>query len=92
MKTVRPREIFNLLPRVPKMERLIQVPLPHGPYGDEVRMGISLLETFLLIALAKHVQAEGIFEFGTYQGDTTLALSLNLPKCQIMTIDREQPT
>lgn len=92
MKTVRPREIFNLLPRVPKMDRLIQVPMPHGPYGDEVRMGINLLETFLLIALAKHAKAERIFEFGTYQGDTALALSLNLPECRIVTIDRDDHT
>ena len=89
MKTVRPREIFNLLPRVPKMDRLIQIPMPHGPYGDELRMGISLLETFLLIALAKHAKAERIFEFGTYQGDTAQALVLNLPQCEIVTIDRE---
>ena len=88
MKTVRPREIFNLLPRTPKMDHLIHVPMPHGPSGDEVRMGISLLETFLLIALAKHTHAERIFEFGTYQGDTALALSLNLPRCQIVTMDR----
>jgi predicted O-methyltransferase YrrM len=90
MKTVRPREIFNLLPRVPKMDRLIQVPMPHGPYGDEVRMGINLLETFLLIALAKHSKAEEIFEFGTHQGDTAQALALNLPNCRVVTIDRDR--
>ena len=35
--------------------------MPHGPYADEAGMGITLLETFLLIAMARMVKARRHF-------------------------------
>ena len=82
--TVKPRQIFNLLPKV---SAPVEIEMPHGPYADEAGMGITLLETFLLIAMARKVQARRIFEFGTHQGSTTRALAVNFPEADIITMD-----
>ncbi len=61
--------------------------MPHGPYGDEVGLGISLLETFLLIALGRLVNAGRMLEFGTHRGCTARALAYNIPAAWIDTVD-----
>jgi hypothetical protein len=88
---MKPREIFNLLPKGGILDgRLnpppLMIPMPHGPYGDEPGWGITLLETFLLIALARHENIRSIMEIGTYKGDTTRNLAMNLA-ADIWTID-----
>ena len=70
MKTMKPREIFNLLE---DDGWSVTVPMPRGPFGLEVGQGLTLLETFLLIAIARIVNAEYIFEFGTHHGATARA-------------------
>ena len=90
MRIVKPRAVFNLLPKgaLPgTYEKLVKLDMPHGPYGDEVGMGLTLLEIFLLIAIARKVQAQRVFEFGTDQGATTRALASNVPGVFICTID-----
>jgi predicted O-methyltransferase YrrM len=84
MKIVKPREIFN---RLPKSDELIRLPMPHGHYGDESNLGLTLLEIFILIALAKSVNARKVLEIGTYRGYTSNALALNLPNCKVTTLD-----
>ena len=83
MQIVKPREIFN---RLPKSDELIRVPMPHGYYERE-SLGLTLLEVFILIALAKSVKARTLLEIGTYRGYTSNALALNLPGCLVTTID-----
>jgi len=83
LQIVKPREIFN---RLPKSDELIRVPMPHGYYERE-SLGLTLLEVFILIALAKSVKARTLLEIGTYRGYTSNALALNLPGCLVTTID-----
>lgn len=85
MKTVKPREIFNLLE---DDGWSVTVPMPRGPFGLEVGQGLTLLETFLLIAIARIVNAEYIFEFGTHHGATARALVRNTDAA-VTTMDRE---
>ena len=52
------------------------------------RKDLPLLETTLLIAALKSVNARRIFEFGTYLGSTTLNLALNTPDdAEVFTFD-----
>jgi predicted O-methyltransferase YrrM len=85
MKTIRPREIFNLLE---DDGWSVTLPMPRGPVGLAVGMGVTLLETFLMIAIARHIKAKHIFEFGTHKGATARALKRNT-EAAITTIDLE---
>lgn len=79
MQHIRPHKLFNLLPDNID-ERLVTVKIPF-------RTENYLLETFLLLAAAKLVNAKRVFEFGTFKGATTLNLALNLPGSEIFTFD-----
>jgi len=83
MHIIRPYKLFTIVQGSP-MERLVQVPIPsRKAFG-----GLTLLETFALIAAARLVSARRIFEFGTFRGGTALNLALNTPEdAQIFTID-----
>ena len=45
------------------------------------------MERFCLAAIAKLVQPERIFEFGTFDGATTLLLARSVPSAQVFTLD-----
>jgi predicted O-methyltransferase YrrM len=79
MQHIRPHKLFNLLPGGIE-DRLATVKIPF-------RTENYLLETFLLLAAAKLVNAKRVFEFGTFKGATTLNLALNLPGAEIFTFD-----
>lgn len=50
--------------------------------------GTTFLETYLLVSLIKFLGARKIFEFGTYEGRTTLQFALNAPEdATIYTLD-----
>lgn len=52
---------------------------------------ISIEEVCKLALITKFLKPENIFEFGTYNGMTTLQLALNAPKkCKIYTLDLPQ--
>jgi predicted O-methyltransferase YrrM len=51
---------------------------------------VSTLETVILIAAMKIVNAERIFEIGTFTGSTTLNLALNLNGGKIFTLDLDE--
>jgi hypothetical protein len=80
---IRPYKIFTLVDAIPS-ERIVNVPLPS-------RRGIggtSLLETFLIVAGMRIVNARRIFEFGTFLGANTLNMALNTPEgAEIFTLD-----
>src|SRR5262245_41486571 len=80
---IRPFQMFSLLEEPPR-ERIVQTAIP---YRRGVG-GVSLLETFLLIAGSRIVRTTRAFEFGTFLGATTLNLAMNLPpKGKVFTLD-----
>ncbi len=76
---IRPHKLFGLLPDS-TAGRIAHVKIPR-------RTECFLLETFLLIAAGKIVNARRIFEFGTFRGAMTLNLALNFPNSHILTYD-----
>jgi Methyltransferase domain len=83
MYHVRPYKVFTLLEEAPS-ERVAHVSIP----SRRGLGGVSLLETFLLITIAKVVSASRLFEIGTFLGNTTLNLALNTPaEARIFTLD-----
>jgi len=83
LKEVRPYKVFAL----PAAGEIARIPFPrHRGAG-----GLTLLETFVLIALAKAVNARRIFEFGTFYGSTTYNLALNT-SAEVITLDLDPET
>jgi len=86
MYQIRPYQFFSLIDAAPA-ERIASVPLPHRRQLG----GLTLLETFLIIAAARVVRAERVFEFGTFLGSTTFVLALNTAwNAKILTLDLDQ--
>jgi hypothetical protein len=86
MHHIRPYKLFTIIDgRSP--ERIVQAALPHGQaFG-----GLTLLETFLIIASTRIVSAKRVFEFGTFRGNTTLNLALNVPDDgEVLTLDLDR--
>ncbi len=83
MHHIRPYKIFNLIDAQPP-ERVVNVTLPNRRgFG-----GTSLLETLLIIAASRAVDARRVFEFGTFLGSNTLNMALNTPvDGEILTLD-----
>ncbi len=86
MHRIRPYKIFTLL-EAPAAERIVNVTLPrrrgHG--------GTSLLETMLIIAATRVVDARRVFEIGTFLGGNTLNMALNLPdEAEVFTLDLDE--
>jgi hypothetical protein len=78
--------MFNLI-EAPPSERIVNVMLPSRRGAG----GTSLLETFLIIAVARVVDARRIFEFGTFLGVNTLNMALNTPDdAKIFTLDLDE--
>lgn len=75
---VRPYQILSLT------DGLVTLPIP--PRRGSQSGAPSLLETFLLIASARIVDARSIFEFGTCRGTTALNLAMNTD-AQVYTLD-----
>jgi hypothetical protein len=68
----------------PPAERVVHVTLPSRRGAG----GTSLLETFLIIAAMRIVDARRVFEFGTFLGTNTLNMALNTPEdARIFTLD-----
>jgi hypothetical protein len=67
MHEIRPYKLFTLI-EAPPSERIAHVQIPPRRGAG----GVSLLETFLIVAATQIVTARRIFEFGTFLGSTTL--------------------
>lgn len=78
MITLRPHHLFRFV----QGDRDVTLPIPSRPGLG----GLSLLETFVLIAAGRIVKARRAFEIGTFLGRTTLALAQNL-QAEILTLD-----
>ena len=83
VRHIRPYQLFALVEKSPA-ERVVTAMLPARRGAG----GTSLLETFLLIAGCKAVNACRIFEFGTFMGTNAFDLALNTPEhAEIFTLD-----
>ena len=80
VRRVRPGRVFELCGGV------VSLPMPQS--GDSM----SVLETCLILAAARSVDARRYFEFGTYLGRTTLNLAMNAHQdARIFTFDLDSP-
>jgi Methyltransferase domain len=80
---IRPHKLFNLVKSPSYLDRMVQIVLP------EQKTPV-LLDTAILLALGKLVEARTIFEFGTYVGIQTLNLAVNVPEAKIYTLDLDE--
>jgi predicted O-methyltransferase YrrM len=83
VRNIRPHKLFNIVKSASYLDRMVQVALP------DQRTPI-LLDTAVLLALAKLVRPRTIFEFGTYLGIQTLNLAVNFPETRIYTLDLDE--
>jgi len=81
---IRPKVILqHIEERLPDRNTMLHILTPPSGIG-----GLTLLETALLVSLARLIDARRIFEFGTYLGATTLAFAGNTPDdTEITTVD-----
>lgn len=87
MKTIRPYQLFQLVDGLP-VDRIVNAVLPSRPGTGSV----SLLESFLLIAATRAINAWKLFEFGTFLGGTTFNLALNIPDGgEVFTLEAGDP-
>lgn len=81
---IRPKVLFKQIEqRFPNQNNSFTVNIPSPDVG-----GMTLLESSILVCLAKLTQATQLFEFGTFMGATTLLLAENTPAhAQVITLD-----
>jgi len=87
------REKFHVEATLPKVkltdllpEQWLRAPMQlYEPL--EMDGNVSLVELMTLVKLAQFRKAERLFEFGTFDGRTTLNLAGNLPEAEVYTLD-----
>ena len=81
---IRPKVLFkHVEERFPNQNIGFKVNIPSADIG-----GMTLLESSILVCLAKLTHATQLFEFGTFMGATTLLLADNTPPhAQVVTLD-----
>lgn len=88
MTTIRPWKLFSCLAGTDPFARLVTLPLPFRQ-GSDIQTIMSL-ETMLLIAVARMVEAKTMIEFGTSVGATALNMVMNVPDLQVVTVDKDR--
>jgi Methyltransferase domain len=84
MRHIRPHRLFNLVQSATYEQRLVRLVLP------DQRTPV-LLESAVLLALAKLVGPRTYFEFGTFLGVETLNMAANLPAdARVYTLDLDE--
>jgi predicted O-methyltransferase YrrM len=83
MITIRPHRLFNLVTTSSYEARLVKMVLPN-------QRTPMLLDTAILLALAKLIEPRSYFEFGTFLGIQLLNLAANLPECRVYTMDLDE--
>jgi predicted O-methyltransferase YrrM len=84
MLTVRPSYAFDLV----DTKTVFSIPVPPRLSG-----GVTVLETCALLSFAKWLEGKrgpngaSMFEFGTFKGQTTRTIVLNLPALAVSTLD-----
>ncbi|GLR26169.1 O-methyltransferase [Limnobacter litoralis] len=84
IRSIRPKVLFQLIEsRFPDQNVGFKVNIPSPDIG-----GMTLLESSVLVSLARLIDARSLFEFGTFMGATTLLLAENTPPdAQVVTLD-----
>lgn len=87
IQTIRPKVLFRLIEsQFPDQNVGFKVNIPSPDIG-----GMTLLESSVLVCLARLTGATTLFEFGTFMGATTLLLAENTPPdAQVVTLDLPQ--
>jgi hypothetical protein len=86
MHHIRPYKLFQAL-EPPPSDRIVRTTLPYHRGGGSV----TLLEMNLIMAASRIVVPNQVFEFGTFLGNTTLNLALNIPDSgTIFTLDMDE--
>jgi len=92
MRTIRPWQIFELVPERDAWNRLIQLKLPLRRIHTHDDGSLRLLETAILLAVARATKAQRFFEFGTFCGSTTFNIATNFPDATVFTFDMDEET
>jgi hypothetical protein len=74
MHHIRPYKFFQIL-EAPPRERIVRTALP----SRRALGGLTLLEMSILMAATQIIEPNQVFEIGTFLGNTTLNLALNIP-------------
>ncbi|WP_338763645.1 class I SAM-dependent methyltransferase [Massilia sp. METH4] len=84
VRDIRPKVLFQLIEAMhPESNPTFSVNIPSSAIG-----GATLLESAVLVSLARLTGAQSFFEFGTYMGATTLLLATNSPdSAHVTTVD-----
>lgn len=84
VRAIRPKVLFQKVEAAnPHSNVMFSVSIPSSAIG-----GMTLLESSILVSLAKLTGARNFFEFGTYMGATSLLLASNAPEdARITTLD-----
>ncbi len=83
----RPNPDALRLPTRDLSEFVEEVPVQYVE-GESVDGNVSAYELYVILSLLKSTPAEGVFEIGTFDGRTTLNLSLNVsPDATVHTLD-----
>src|ERR1039457_1413522 len=84
MKHLRPHRLFNLVKTENHFSRMAQIIMPDQDTP-------SLLDTMILLSLAKLIQPRNFFEIGTFLGAQTLNMAVNIKSAdRIYTMDLGQ--
>jgi hypothetical protein len=74
MHHIRPYKFFQIL-EAPPRDRIVRTALP----SRRALGGLTLLEMSILMAATQIIEPNQVFEIGTFLGNTTLNLALNIP-------------
>ena len=81
MKHLRPHRLFNLVKTESHFSRMAQIIMPDQDTP-------SLLDTMILLSIAKLIQPRNFFEIGTFLGAQTLNMAVNIKSAdKIYTMD-----
>ena len=84
VREIRPKVLFQQIEaNHPDSNVMFSVSIPSSAIG-----GMTLLESSILVSLAKLTGADAFFEFGTYMGATSVLLATNSPaQAHVTTVD-----
>ena len=83
MHNIRPYKFFQVLEGLPS-ERIVSTTVPYR----RGKGGLTLLEMFIVMAATRIIMPNQVFEIGTFLGNTTMNLALNIPaESTVYTLD-----
>ncbi len=93
IQTIKANKLFSLVPERSPLERLTWMKMPIRRIPDSPDCSLILLELMALIACIRITEAQRMFEFGTFLGNTTLHMAMNSSEdAMIWTLDADDET